>query len=235
MILNKLLYSFMINRVWPNLTMKKLSNLGKPIATINAIHSSPAATAAKPDDAGGLYPVVFLSEGAKVMLAANLWQEVGLCNGAPGIVQHFFYHEGHAPPNLPIAVLVHFPNYCGPPFLNSAPKCVPIAPITFEWESKSRQQLPLQLRYAVTIHKSQGQTLHKAVIDLGKSELSPGLTFVAISRLRKLEDALFQPMTFDRLKRIGQSKRFEERLSEEERLKKLYCATKSNYRHHSCH
>ena len=209
----------------------KLSKLGSPIATINARHSSSAAASAKSDDAGGLHPVVFLAEGAEVMLTANLWQEAGLCNGAPGIVRHFIYQDGHAPPDLPIAVLVEFPNYCGPPFFHSAPKCIPITPITFEWESKSRQQLPLQLRYAVTIHKSQGQTLQKAVIDIGKSELSPGSTFVGISRLRKLEDGLFQPMTFDRLKKIGQSKRFGERLKEEERLSKLSSTTRTHYSH----
>ena len=77
------------------------------------------------------------------MLTANLWQEVGLCNGAPGTVCHFLYKNDHAPPNLPIAVLVEFDNYCGPQFLDSAPNCVPIVPITFEWESKSHQQLPL--------------------------------------------------------------------------------------------
>ena len=208
---------------------EKLSSLGTPIATNNAIHSSPSAASATPDDAGGLHPVLFLAEGAKVMLTANLWQEVGLCNGAPGIVQNFIYQEHHAPPDLPIAVLVHFPNYYGPQFLQSAPNCVPITPIIFEWESKSRQQLPLQLRYAITIHKSQGQTLQKAVIHLGKSEVSSGLTFVAVSRLRKLEDGLFEPMSYDRLKSIRRSKRFEERLQEEERLTELFHATHSSY------
>lgn len=48
----------------------------------------------------------------QVMLMANLWQEVGLCNGAAGTVSHLLYHEGHAPPNLPIAVLVNFDNIC---------------------------------------------------------------------------------------------------------------------------
>ena len=210
----------------------KLCELDAPIAAINAIHSSAAAAAVKPDDAGGLYPVIFLAHGAQVMLTANLWQEVGLCNGAPGIVRHFIYKDEH-PPNLPIAVLVEFDKYCGPQFLDSAPNCVPIVPITFEWESKSRQQLPLQLRYAVTIHKSQGQTLYKAVIDLGKSEISAGSTFVAVSRLRKLEDGLFQPMTFDRLKKIGQSKRFGERKSEEARLQQLWSTTQSCTHHPS--
>ena len=208
---------------------EKLHTLQTPTATINALHSSSAAASAKPDDAGGLHPVLFLATGAKVMLTANLWQEAGLCNGTHGTVESFIYQQDITPPSLPIAVLVHFPNYCGPQFLQSNPNCIPIPPITFEWDSKSRQQLPLQLRYAITIHKSQGQTLPKAVIDLGKSEVTSGLTFVALSRLRRLEDGLFQPMTYDRLKNIRKSKRFEQRLNKEKRLAALFKETKSSF------
>ena len=160
----------------------KLVQLATPVAAINAIHSGVNnAAAVKPDDAGGLYPTVLMAEGADVMLTANIWQQVGLCNGAAGVVYKLKYQVEHSPPNLPIAVLVEFPHYTGPPFLPDHPKYVPIVPITFEWESKSRQQLPLQLRYAMAIHKSQGQTLGKTVIDIGKSEVSSGCTFVAMS------------------------------------------------------
>ncbi len=34
------------------------------------------------------------------MLTANLWPEIGLCNGASGIVHQILYQEGHHPPNL---------------------------------------------------------------------------------------------------------------------------------------
>ena len=97
-------------------------NLGSPIARINAIHSSTAAAES----------VVFMAKGTKVMLTSNLWQQVGLCNGATGIIDCLLYTEGHKPPNLPIAVLVNFPGYVGPPFLLNKPHCVPIPPIVFE-------------------------------------------------------------------------------------------------------
>lgn len=48
-----------------------------------------------------------------------------------------------------------------------------------------RQQLPLKLAWAMTIHKCEGLTLSKAWIDLGSSERSPGITYVALSRVKK--------------------------------------------------
>ena len=163
------------------------------------------------------------------MLTANIWQEVGLCNGAAGTVHQLLYQANHKPPDLPIAVLVDFDNYAGPPFLSSRPNCVPVPPLSFEWESNgrrlSRQQVPLQLCYAITIHKSQGQTLEKAVIDIGKAELAAGCTFVAVSRLRSLNHGLIQPMSFQRLQAISTGKRLAERLEEETRLKHLATLT----------
>ena len=58
----------------------------------------------------------------------------------------------------------------------------------------------------MTIHKSQGQMLTQAVVDLGKSEKVAGCTFVATSRVRSITDIVFEPMTFDRPKAIGKNK-----------------------------
>ena len=202
-----------------------ITKLGTPIARINAIHSCTAAAMAKSDEAGGLEPVIFIAKRAKVMLTSNLWQQVGLCNGATGIVNNVLYAEGHQPPNLPIAILINFFNYTGPPFIPEKPKCVPIPPIVFEWHNGaktiSRQQLPLRLSYAMTIHKSQGQTMDKAVIDIGNKEMAAGCTFVALSRLKTLSGLLIQPMTFERLQSIGKLKRMQQRITEEERLNSL--------------
>ena len=56
-------------------------------------------------------------------------------------------------------------------------------------------QLQLSLCWAITMHKSQGQTLDKAVINLGPKEACTGLTFVCLSRAERCR-LLFLPSTF---------------------------------------
>ncbi|OHD56392.1 MAG: AAA family ATPase [Spirochaetes bacterium GWF1_51_8] len=48
-------------------------------------------------------------------------------------------------------------------------------------------QFPLRPAWAVTIHKSQGKTFDKAVIDMGRGAFSPGQTYVALSRCRSMD------------------------------------------------
>jgi ATP-dependent exoDNAse (exonuclease V) alpha subunit len=48
-------------------------------------------------------------------------------------------------------------------------------------------QYPVRLAFAVTIHKSQGKTFEKAIIDVGKGTFAHGQMYVALSRCTTLE------------------------------------------------
>ena len=93
------------------------------------------------------------------MLTMNLWSTVGLCNGATGTVVDIIFQNNHQLPDLPIAVIVQFENYRGPAFDEYKPFCISICPITVSSQTEvgfhERQQLPLRLAWALTIHKSQ--------------------------------------------------------------------------------
>jgi len=60
-----------------------------------------------------------------------------------------------------------------------------------------RSQFPLVLAYAITAHKSQGQTLEEVIVDFsGKGRSAPGSFYVAVTRVKKLSNLFLR--SFDR-------------------------------------
>ena len=93
---------------------------------LKAVHNGLGAFKATSEEAGGLDPVIYIAQDAKVMLCANLWVDVGLVNGARGTIVAICYENGHSPPDLPVAVMVRFDCYSGPTLSDGS---VPICPL----------------------------------------------------------------------------------------------------------
>lgn len=116
-----------------------------------------------------------LKVGAQVMLITNLNQEAGLINGSRGVVKGF---DGDG---LPLVLFAS----------TNSTSVVKL----HKWKAEGdvpieREQIPLRLAYALTIHKAQGASLDSAFIDIGSSTFEYGQAYVALSRVRSLE-ALF--------------------------------------------
>ena len=211
-----------------------LLQLKQPIAKIEAKHSSSKAAKISPQDLYGLEPTLLISKDALVMLTMNLWPAVGICNGATGTVMDIIYTTPYKPPDLSVAVIVKFDNYIGPSLSEKVPSLVAIAPVTVSTQSGNsiheRQQLPLKLAWALTIHKSQGLTLPKTWVDIGKSEQTLGITYVGLSRVKQLSSLIVEPMSFDRLTSIKKLNALKYRQQEEERLNQLFEITKKLFK-----
>jgi ATP-dependent DNA helicase PIF1 len=113
-----------------------------------------------------------------------------------GCIHDITWTEGHDPSSMPSILLVKFDDYSGPDFPCCGPGIIPVFPTTHQFEFKgatcSRTQFPLQLAYAITVHKSQGLTLSKAVLNLNRKEHCLGLSYVAVSRVKALSGVLFE-------------------------------------------
>jgi ATP-dependent DNA helicase PIF1 len=130
-------------------------------------------TAVEEADKTGQYdPELRLRLGAQVMITANLDLAKGIVNGTRGVIEEITKDSA----------VVRLRNG----------KRITVKPRVFETAHSriGRQQLPLVPAWAVTIHKSQGQTLDCAEIDLGERVFADGQAYVALSRVKSL-DGLF--------------------------------------------
>ena len=214
--------------------INKVRSNNQPIALIHAVSNCSAAKKASSDKACGLLNELVVSKDSVVRLTANLWTKAGLTNGAKGLVKGIIYAPNSKPPALPICLIVTFDKYYGPSFIESIPKSVPICPVRREWYSQkktlTRTMLPLILGYALSIHKLQGETLDKVILNIGDREFQTGLTLVGASRVKSFEGLAFSPFpNYHRFKQIGNSHALKRRIKEEERLEILHQKTINKY------
>ena len=131
------------------------------------------------------------------MLTENIWTERGLVNGAVGTVVNVAWSpEADFLHDSPSVIFVMFDEYDGPSMdidgQPGAPMFLSKREFIHNGASCSRIQFPLTPAYAITIHKSQGLTLPQVVLNLSEADFTPGLTYVAISRVKTLEGLMFE-------------------------------------------
>ena len=113
-----------------------------------------------------------LAIGAQVMLLKTIDASLGLVNGVRGVVRRFMPRSG-----MPSVE-----------FENGVERTMKMEQWSFDVNGRQlayRRQLPLNLSWAISIHKSQGMTLEAAVLNLSKV-FECGQGYVALSRVRSL-------------------------------------------------
>ncbi len=124
------------------------------------------------NNTAGLEAKLLLAVGARVMLRRNIDTKTGLVNGAIGTV--LAIADGH--------ISVHFDHLHEPFNVCKVKSKFVVMKNYFVY----RQQFPLILAYAITIHKCQGLSLDCAIVDLSDRVFASGMAYVAMSRVRSL-------------------------------------------------
>lgn len=193
------------------------------------------------DRACGLVSKIIISRKTVFRLTSNLWTKAGLTNGSVGVVHSIIYEENVKPPALPVAIIATFRDYIGPSYLPDVPNSVPICPVKRDWMSNNvhctRHMLPIILGYALSIHKLQGSTCEKVILNPGEKEFASGLLLVGATRTKTYQGLAFHPFpNFERFDQVRKSKSLQLRLKEEKRLAHLETLTLAKFSNiiHNC-
>lgn len=165
------------NKSADSINSKRLDSLPGDTEVFNGQYSGKLSKSHK-------YPALVeleLKVGARVMLLVNN-QQAGYVNGSIGVIRKF----------LEDLIEVEIDK-----------RIIRISPhkweeIEYKYDSDTRKieknvvgtftQYPLKLAWAMTIHKSQGQTINsKVIVDLSEGAFESGQAYVALSRVTSLE------------------------------------------------
>ena len=146
---------------------------------------------------GGLETVLCLSVNSRVMMTVNVDTSDGLVNGVMGEVKAILKYDK----NVVHTVLVKFDDVKvgkiakrSSKYKQNYPGCVAVQRHKGQYQKLNkkgaqinRTQFPLTLAWAVTIHKCQGLTLEKVVVDMkGAKRFNNGQAYVAFSRVKSI-------------------------------------------------
>jgi ATP-dependent DNA helicase PIF1 len=111
-----------------------------------------------------------LKKTARVMLVKNIDTEIGLVNGAMGIIMEFVQGYPEVKFDNGIIRVIKEENW----------------ELNVDGLKAKVKQLPLMISYASTVHKSQSLTLKNAILDLG-DVFAEHMVYVALSRVSSLD------------------------------------------------
>ena len=198
----------------------------KGYVNVSAVHvggdaaTRKAAARMSGKDCGGIENTIVFVEDSPVLFRRNLCVGAKLVNGSSGKfkaivrdVSNQAYVDGQIPEAPVLFVIVEFPNYQGPSFSprEGEEKYVPVlfkegdvlikkkspdGTKKLLWDKITRRGLPLMLAYAITVHRCQGMTICRGILDLEKKEFCAGLTFTALSRFASLFHFLIESSCF---------------------------------------
>ena len=169
-----------------------------------------------PDKIFPIDEVLTLKVGAQIMFTKNdITPQKLFYNGKMGVIKSLSKEE----------IIVHFPD-----------ENTEIQVEKYEWSNVKYKiddntkdieeevigtfvQYPIKLAWAITIHKSQGLTFEKAVLDV-TDVFQPGQAYVALSRLKSLDGlVLVEPIKMKGIQNARDVISFAENEADEEKLK----------------
>lgn len=163
---------------------RELAKITKPELEFHAQITGKIAKNLRPND-----QKIAVKVGAQVMFINNDPQRRWV-NGTLGVVRNITdrYNEENDKMETILIIKVH-----GGKLVEVGEHTWDISKYVFQDGAFIREQIgsfiqmPIKLAWAITIHKSQGKTFEKAVIDLGWGSFAHGQTYVALSRCTTLE------------------------------------------------
>jgi len=132
--------------------------------------------------------ILNIKKGARIMCIINLDMDNEICNGSQGEIEDIITKN-----NKIIAIKVKFDNGIVKNIVKNP------------WQSEIYPnivlyQFPLILAWAITVHKIQGATLDKAIMDIGYTTFEYGQTYVALSRIKSLEGVYLTNFNVSKIK-----------------------------------